>query len=85
MTHLHINSATALAEGLADLAAAGLNRPEWYGKMAPPMYGRLARTLLSAHVTIASSWRVLWWLPQFYSSLTFRVPTRAPSIPTVEN
>ncbi len=62
MTNLHINSATALAEGLADLAAAGLNRPDWYERKAPPMYGRLARTLLSAHVTIASANPFLWWL-----------------------
>lgn len=61
-THLHINSDSALAQGLTDLAEAGLAQPDWYGKKSKPMYGRLARTLLSAHVTIASSWRVLWWL-----------------------
>ncbi len=61
MTHLHINSASALAKGLEDLAASGLAPPSWFGRKAPPMYGRLAPVLLSAHVTIASSWKVLWW------------------------
>ncbi len=51
--------------------------PDWYGKLAPKELKPLGRRLLSAHITIASSPRVLWWLPQFYSSLTFRVPTRA--------
>lgn len=79
MTTLHINSDSALAKGLADLAAAGLAKPDWFGKKAKPMYGRLARTLLSAHVTIASSSRVLWWLPSF-NSLTLSGRPAAPFI-----
>lgn len=38
--------------------------PDWYGRRAPRLYGRLARTLLSAHVTIATSPSFAWWIPK---------------------
>ena len=36
--------------------------PDWFGRLAPKKLTPLGRRLLSAHVTIASSWKVLWWI-----------------------
>ncbi len=36
--------------------------PDWYGRLAPKALKPMGRRLLSAHITIASSWKVLWWI-----------------------